>query len=112
MRKPPEPRKSASTGKTAAALGFVFVFVLRLDLLLLLHGGLFARNRLKQWRGAVRVLVQQSLSDLRHLESVPLIAGWEVIRYLKAFPREASITRGWGFVVRHRPASLVVPQRA
>jgi hypothetical protein len=29
--------------------------------LLLLHGGLFARNRLKQWRGAVRVLVQQSL---------------------------------------------------
>jgi hypothetical protein len=67
MRKPPEPRKSASTGKTAAALGFVFVFVLRLDLLLLLQGGLFARNRLKQWRGAVRVLVQQSLSDLRHL---------------------------------------------
>ncbi len=36
MRKPPEPRKSASTGKTAAPLGFVFVFVLRLDLLLLL----------------------------------------------------------------------------
>jgi hypothetical protein len=57
MRKPPEPRKSASTGKTAAALGFVFVFVLRLDLLLLLHSGLFARNRLKQWRGAVRTVM-------------------------------------------------------
>jgi hypothetical protein len=55
---------SAAARKKAAPLRLVCV--LGLDLLLLLHGGLFACTRLEEWRRGVRVLVCQSLPHLRH----------------------------------------------
>jgi hypothetical protein len=60
-----------------------------LDLLLLLHGGVFpSRPRLREGRGSVFVLVGQSLPDLGHLEQrVPMIAAREIIRDVQAFCR-------------------------
>jgi hypothetical protein len=64
-RKPPERHSHPQREKKRHPLRLVFV--LRLDLLLLLHGGLFACIRLGEWRRGVPVLVRQSVPHLRHL---------------------------------------------
>jgi hypothetical protein len=59
--------RSRQRGTVTLSAPLRLVFVLGLDLLLLLHDGLFACTRLGEWRRGVRVLVRQSLPNLRHL---------------------------------------------
>jgi hypothetical protein len=69
LRKPPRLQAIVThfTRAVCAKRDLILLVVLGLDLLLLLHGGLFACTRLEEWRRGVRVLVCQSLPHLRHL---------------------------------------------
>src|SRR5262249_3863058 len=83
----------------------VLVVVLGLNLLLLLHDRLLALDRPEQRRAGVRVLVRQSLPDLRHLQQHgPAFSSWKGMRDLQTFSRKATVAcaRRVFFFFRHR----------